>query len=69
MGDFIEQLAQREGKSFEELEAEFFRTARLTSLIKRFASPEEVASLVTYVAAARCHQPPRERRFESMGEW
>lgn len=51
VGDFIEQLAQREGKSFEELEAEFFRTARPTSLIKRFASAEEVASLVTYVAS------------------
>jgi NAD(P)-dependent dehydrogenase (short-subunit alcohol dehydrogenase family) len=51
VGDFLEQLAQREGKSFEELEAEFFRTARPTSLIKRFASPEEVASLVAYVAS------------------
>ena len=39
------------GKSFEEFEAEFFEKVRPTSLIKRFASPEEVASLVTYVAS------------------
>lgn len=49
--DFVEQLARRDGKTFEQVEAEFFRTARPTSLIKRFASPEEVASLVAYVAS------------------
>lgn len=49
--DFVESLGKAEGKSFEESEAEFFRTARPTSLIKRFAAPEEVASLVTYIAS------------------
>jgi NAD(P)-dependent dehydrogenase (short-subunit alcohol dehydrogenase family) len=32
-------------------EADFFRTMRPTSLIKRFATPAEVASLVAYVAS------------------
>jgi NAD(P)-dependent dehydrogenase (short-subunit alcohol dehydrogenase family) len=34
-----------------ELERAFLETARPTSLIKRFATPEEVANLVTYVAS------------------
>ena len=38
-------------KSFEQVEAEFFDHIRPTSLIKRFASPQEVASLVVHVAS------------------
>jgi NAD(P)-dependent dehydrogenase (short-subunit alcohol dehydrogenase family) len=49
--DFVDSLAKTEGKSFEEFEKEFFQKARPTSLIKRFASPDEVASLVTYIAS------------------
>jgi NAD(P)-dependent dehydrogenase (short-subunit alcohol dehydrogenase family) len=51
VGDFVDTLAKAEGKSFEEFEKEFFEKVRPTSLIKRFATPEEVASLVTYVAS------------------
>jgi NAD(P)-dependent dehydrogenase (short-subunit alcohol dehydrogenase family) len=51
VGDFVESLAKAEGKSFAEFENEFFETVRPTSLIKRFASPEEVASLVAYIAS------------------
>jgi NAD(P)-dependent dehydrogenase (short-subunit alcohol dehydrogenase family) len=49
--EFVDQLAKTGGKSFEEFEKEFFTTMRPTSLIKRFARPEEVASLVAYVAS------------------
>lgn len=49
--DFVETLAKEEGKSFEAFEKEFFEKVRPTSLIKRFATPEEVASLVAYVAS------------------
>jgi NAD(P)-dependent dehydrogenase (short-subunit alcohol dehydrogenase family) len=49
--DFVEALAAREGKSFATFEAEFFERVRPTSLIKRFATSEEVASLVAYVAS------------------
>lgn len=49
--DFVEALAASEGKTFEAFEAEFFEKVRPTSLIKRFAAPEEVASLVAYVAS------------------
>jgi len=49
--EFVEALARSEGKSFEAVEKAFFAKARPTSLIKRFARPEEVASLVTYLAS------------------
>jgi NAD(P)-dependent dehydrogenase (short-subunit alcohol dehydrogenase family) len=49
--DFVDALAAREGKSFEEFEKEFFTKVRPTSLIKRFAMPDEVASLVAYIAS------------------
>ena len=49
--DFVGALTQDSDKSFEEFETEFFEKVRPTSLIKRFATPEEVASLVTYIAS------------------
>lgn len=49
--DFVASLGQAEGKGTDEVEKEFFEKARPTSLIKRFAKPEEVASLVAYVAS------------------
>jgi NAD(P)-dependent dehydrogenase (short-subunit alcohol dehydrogenase family) len=51
VGDFVEELAKTHGMSGEEFEKEFFRSARPTSLIKRFATPEEVASMVAYVVS------------------
>ena len=51
VGEFVEALAKQEGKTFEEFEKEFFRKVRPTSLIKRFAKPEEMASLVAYIAS------------------
>jgi NAD(P)-dependent dehydrogenase (short-subunit alcohol dehydrogenase family) len=51
VGDFVEALAKKEGKTFGEFEKEFFQKVRPTSLIKRFATPEEVASLIAYVAS------------------
>lgn len=51
VGDFVDALAKADGKTFDEFEREFFAKVRPTSLIKRFASPDEVASLVTYIAS------------------
>ena len=50
--EFVGALAKSGGKSFEQFEQEFFATVRPTSLIKRFASPDEVASMVTYIASS-----------------
>lgn len=51
VGDFVDDMARASGKSPEQVEAEFFEHVRPSSLIKRFASPQEVASLVAYVAS------------------
>jgi len=49
--DFIGSLGKQSGLSFEEMEKEFFLKARPTSLLKRFATPEEVAALVAFVCS------------------
>jgi NAD(P)-dependent dehydrogenase (short-subunit alcohol dehydrogenase family) len=48
---FVEQVGRQSGRNFEQMEKDFFRTMRPSSLIKRFATNEEVASLVVYVAS------------------
>jgi len=53
VGDFIGEMAAAVGKSAAAVEEEFFKTARPSSLLQRFATPDEVASLVTYVASPR----------------
>jgi NAD(P)-dependent dehydrogenase (short-subunit alcohol dehydrogenase family) len=50
---FVRQLAEKNAMSEEQMEQEFFKTARPTSLLKRFIKPLEVASLVAYVASDR----------------
>jgi len=47
--DFVTKLSS--GKTFEAFEKEFFTNIRPSSLIQRFAAPEEVASLVTFVCS------------------
>jgi NAD(P)-dependent dehydrogenase (short-subunit alcohol dehydrogenase family) len=51
--EFVNALAKTQNKSYEEFEKEFFQHARPTSLLKRFITPEEVASMVAYVASPR----------------
>jgi NAD(P)-dependent dehydrogenase (short-subunit alcohol dehydrogenase family) len=51
VGEFVADWAAKSGKSAQTVESEFFKTARPTSLLKRFATPEEVASIVTFVAS------------------
>lgn len=49
--DFVDTLAKNEGTSFAAFEKAFFEKVRPTSLIKRFATPEEVAVMVAYIAS------------------
>ena len=46
-----EGMARSSNMSSEQVETEFFEHARPTSLIKRFATPPEVASVVACVAS------------------
>lgn len=48
---FVEQQAKSAGKSIQEVEKDFFKEARPSSLIQRFASSEEVATTVAYIAS------------------
>jgi len=50
---FVEQLAAKQEKTAGQMEKEFFEHARPTSLLKRFATPEEVANMVVYVCSRR----------------
>jgi NAD(P)-dependent dehydrogenase (short-subunit alcohol dehydrogenase family) len=47
---FVEALAKQQNKSRQHIEKEFFEQARPSSLLKRFATVDEVAAMVTYVA-------------------
>jgi NAD(P)-dependent dehydrogenase (short-subunit alcohol dehydrogenase family) len=51
VGDFVAKWAARSGKSAQTVEAEFFKNTRPTSLIKRFATPDEVAAMVAFIAS------------------
>lgn len=50
-GDFFTKLAAEQGISFDEAQRRFFAEARPTSLLKRFITPDEVASLIAYVCS------------------
>jgi NAD(P)-dependent dehydrogenase (short-subunit alcohol dehydrogenase family) len=49
VNDFV--AARSAGADFEAFETEFFQKIRPTSLIKRFESPDEIASFVAYIAS------------------
>jgi NAD(P)-dependent dehydrogenase (short-subunit alcohol dehydrogenase family) len=48
---FIADLAKHNRISPEQVESEFFQNARPSSLLRRFATPDEVAALVAFVAS------------------
>ena len=50
VGGFIEAMAKQHNKSKKEMEKDFFEHARPSSLLKRFATVDEVAAMATYVA-------------------
>jgi NAD(P)-dependent dehydrogenase (short-subunit alcohol dehydrogenase family) len=48
---FVADLSRQRGVDRSVVEAAFFRMARPTSLLKRFATTEEVANLIVYVCS------------------
>ena len=48
---FIEDMARTKNVTPSNIEEEFFRTGRPSSLLQRFATTDEVAALVTFVAS------------------
>jgi NAD(P)-dependent dehydrogenase (short-subunit alcohol dehydrogenase family) len=50
---FLDGMAKQRGISTAQIEQEFFKTARPSSLLKRFETPEEIAAVVAFVASAQ----------------
>jgi len=48
---FVKDLARQSGQSVEQAASQFVRQFRPTSLLQRFASVEEIANMVVYVAS------------------
>jgi NAD(P)-dependent dehydrogenase (short-subunit alcohol dehydrogenase family) len=48
---FVADMGRARGVDAATIEREFFQTVRPSSLLKRFASPDEVAAMVTYVCS------------------
>jgi NAD(P)-dependent dehydrogenase (short-subunit alcohol dehydrogenase family) len=48
---FVQDMAKGHGGDEGVVEKEFFRSVRPSSLLKRFATPEEVAAMVVYVSS------------------
>ncbi|HEX7324910.1 MAG TPA: SDR family oxidoreductase [Rhodanobacteraceae bacterium] len=48
---FVANLARERGVDAATMEKEFFATARPSSLLKRFIRPDEIASLIAYIAS------------------
>src|SRR5271165_3219235 len=51
VSDFVAKLAAQTKQSASEFEKYFFEKVRPTSLLKRFATPEEVANIVVYICS------------------
>lgn len=51
VGGFLESLAKDQQKSTEEVEDDFFKTMRPTSIIQRFITTDEIANMVTYLCS------------------
>jgi len=51
VGGFVAELARTRGVDVATFEREFFASARPSSVLKRFAAPEEVASMIAYVCS------------------
>ena len=50
---FLENMAKQQKISTAEIEKQFFQSARPSSLLKRFETPEEVAAVVAFVASTQ----------------
>jgi len=49
--EFVDQLAKQNQQTPHEFEKEFFRSARPTSILKRFIKPDEIANVVAFVCS------------------
>jgi NAD(P)-dependent dehydrogenase (short-subunit alcohol dehydrogenase family) len=53
VGEFVSQMAAARGIDAATVERQFFETARPSSVLKRFATPDEVAAMITFVCSVQ----------------
>ncbi|PIA06064.1 MULTISPECIES: SDR family NAD(P)-dependent oxidoreductase [Enterobacteriaceae] len=53
VGGFVAQMAASRGVDVATIEREFFATARPTSVLQRFTTPDEVAAMIVYICSAQ----------------
>jgi len=53
VGEFVAKMAAARGVDAATVEREFFATARPSSVLQRFATPDEVAAMVTFVCSVQ----------------
>jgi len=53
VSQFVNQMAAERGMDAAFVEREFFKTERPSSLLQRFARPDEVAAMIAYVCSAQ----------------
>lgn len=51
VGGFIQDLADKQQKTISQVEDDFFKEMRPTSIIQRFISPEEIANMVCFISS------------------
>jgi NAD(P)-dependent dehydrogenase (short-subunit alcohol dehydrogenase family) len=51
VGGFIDNLARDQNKTTTEIETDFFKTMRPTSIIQRFLTVDEVANMIIYLSS------------------
>src|SRR5258705_447582 len=51
VGQFVAEMAASRGLDAATMEREFFATARPSSVLRRFATPDEVAAMITYICS------------------
>lgn len=51
VSEFVRQMGAQRGMSEAEMEREFFASARPSSLLQRFITPDEVANMIVYLAS------------------
>ena len=53
VGQFVARIAAERGSDATTVEREFFATARPSSVLRRFATPDEVAAMIAYVCSTQ----------------
>ena len=53
VGEFVARMAVERGSDAATVEQEFFTTARPSSIVRRFTTPDEVAAMIVYTCSTR----------------